>query len=146
MDRRKEKMVKKKKPNPVDSPLMNFFTKPWFVLGVMVVCFGILTPKIFLPLFRQLLGYSRSSSNAEANSPTDRNRFRPPPPIPQPQAAVDPENFRTSARYDTRPNPGFGHHHGGGGGGGGGRSFLTFLLPVYAIGIGLYMAYTLFKV
>ena len=145
-------MPKRKKSEP--SAIIAVLTKPWFVLSIMIVCFGILTPKIFLPLFRQLMGWSPRVPprvNPEDFGPPDRNRIRSPPPPPPPQAHVDADSLRSSPQQHyggARPSPGgFSHHQGGGGGGGGGKSsFLSFLLPIYAVGIGVYMVYTLFKV
>ena len=130
-------MTKKRKTATEDPSLMGFVTKPWFVLSVMIVCFGILTPKIFLPLFRQLLGLSKPVTrvNSDEFGPPDRSRLR--PMASHPQAPVD------SDRSTPNLGPRYGHHHGGGSGN---RSFLSFLLPIYAVGIGLFMIYTLFKV
>lgn len=142
-------MPKKKKLETCGPPtgVMGVVTKPWFVLSIMVVCFGILTPKIFIPLFRQLLGFSsrtppaHHANRADDFGPPDRSRFRPPP-SPTPQASVEGDSMRPPG-YGPRPGS---YHHQGGSGGSSGRSFLNFLLPIYAVGIGVYMVYTLFKV
>lgn len=42
-----------------DSQAVNILTSPLFVVGLVVVCFGILTPKIFMPLFMQIFGLNK---------------------------------------------------------------------------------------
>jgi hypothetical protein len=116
------------------SSLMNVITKPWFVLAIVISCFAILTPKIFIPLFYQLVGYGP----IRKDNPHSFDRVPPP-------------SMRANREF-ARPGP---HHHSvppaapqslHQGSGGGKSSMLTFLLPVYAIGIALYMFYTLYKV
>ena len=112
---------------------MGILTRPWFVLAIVVTCFGILTPKIFIPLFRQMLGLTMGVQ--EQQQPPFHDRVPPP-------------NMRMNRGGDFgRPGP---RHHSSGQDTAatttGSKSMLNFLLPVYAIGIGMYMFYTLFKV
>jgi hypothetical protein len=114
---------------------LSVFTKPWFVLAVVVVCFAILTPKIFLPIFKQLLGFG-----AKENSENFNNVDRIPPRMRQGPSPAD----------SNHPKPQFGRPgpmpHTTQQSASSSKSFLNFLLPIYAVGIGLYMIYTLFKV
>lgn len=127
--------IKNRNTVATDSQSMSLLTRPWFVLTIVFVCFAILTPKIFLPLFRQIFGL-----NSEPNESVN-DRFAPPP-MRKPSVAVPGEN--TGRQFPGRPGPSFGATQAGGGSSS--RSVLTFLLPVYAVGIGVYMVYTLFKV
>jgi hypothetical protein len=134
------KLVGNKKKN------LSIITQPWFVIVVVISCFGILTPKIFMPLFRQITGGSTSSSNNNHNTMPHNMR---------PMRGPGPRDHGPGSD-GARSSP----HFGGRGGGGGpqpayapqqsqssnSKSMLSFLLPVYATGIGLYMIYTLFKV
>lgn len=119
---------------------ISIFARPWFVVAIVCSCFAVLTPKIFLPLFRQLLGFGREDEKVSANN----DRF-PPPNLRQrnPPASADggSEYPRAGPQFG-RPPPTYSPQSSSGSG----RSLLTFLLPVYAIGIGLYMVYTLCKV
>jgi hypothetical protein len=118
------------------SGAMGVVTRPWFVLAIVVTCFGILTPKIFMPLLRQTLGLASFVQEQSENQHV-RDRF-PPPNMRSPRAA--PDFHHRAAPHSPQPatttTPGASSS----------KSMLNFLLPVYAIGIGLYMFYTLFKV
>ena len=125
----------------------SIFARPWFVVAVVFGCFGILTPKIFMPLFRQLFGLNRLDDAATTNSVGDRSspylraRQGPPPPIVGGDA-------QGGGEY-ARPGPGFGRPaapYQPPSAGSSSKSLLNYLLPVYAIGIGIYMVYTLAKV
>lgn len=144
------KNIGKPKENP--SGFMMMFTKPWFVIGIVVACFAILTPKIFLPLFRQLFGFGRS--NQENENADLYNMQKMPPHLKMRHAHISPRKSGDSLESDYSrpgPNPQFGRSGPGPGSvshqsGSSSKSLLTYLLPVYAIGIGVYMVYTLFKV
>ena len=139
------------KPAKESGGIMVMFTKPWFVIGIVVVCFAILTPKIFLPLFRQITGIGKP------NEPANQNDFHNMPPhLRMRNSRIPPRDNLESDRDYARPGAGpqFGRSGPGPGhntystpqSGSSSKSILTFLLPVYAVGIGLYMIYTLFKV
>ncbi len=133
------KMKRAFNPKPKQSQSMSIITSPWFVIGLVVVCFGILTPKIFMPLFMQLFGFNTPESKARVDHNMDP-RMRPPhgrPPLNQGEARSSPQFGRPGpAAYSQQPAES----------GSGKSSLLTMLLPVYAIGIGIYMFYTLCKV
>lgn len=115
---------------------LSFYTQPWFVIGIVLTCFAVLTPKIFVPIFHQVIG----TKNIE---PISNNNDRLPPPhlrsryMPNHNPNDGPQQFG-------RPNPLYNPQTQGSSSSG--KSILTFFLPVYAIGIGLYMLYTLYKV
>jgi hypothetical protein len=118
---------------------MGIVTRPWFVLAIVVTCFGILTPKIFIPLFKQILGLT-TPHVTEGGVPSGERV--PPPNMRMPRSAPD---FHHRSQHGS-PGPGGGSQGTSTTGGSSSKSMLNFLLPVYAIGIGLYMCYTLFKV
>ncbi len=125
-------------PKPQQSQSMSILTSPYFVVGLVVVCFGILTPKIFMPLFMQLFGLNSHESKAKVDQIMDP-RMRSPhgrPPLNQGEARSSPQFGRPGpASYNQPAEASSGK-----------SSLLTMLLPVYAIGIGIYMFYTLCKV
>jgi hypothetical protein len=120
---------------------LSIITKPWFVIIVCLICFGILTPKIFMPLFRQLTGTGKSE---DRNTQTNNIRMRPPMP-PKSGPGGDQADFSRSGPQFGR-QPAGSPTYGGQTGGSSSKSLLSFLLPVYATGIGIYMVYTLYKV
>jgi hypothetical protein len=136
------------KPPKENTGIMVMFTKPWFVIGIVIVCFAILTPKIFLPLFRQITGIGKT------NDPVNQNDFNNMPPhLRMRNSRIPPRESLETDRDYSRPGvgPQFGRagpgpSHSTHQSGSSSKSILTFLLPVYAVGIGLYMVYTLFKV
>jgi hypothetical protein len=131
-----KKLVKPKEKS------LSIFTRPWFVIAIVCSCFAVLTPKIFLPLFRQLLGFGREEEKSQTN-----DRFPPPnlrqrsAPSPPPATAEGGSEYSRMGPQFGRAPPAYSAQTGSSG-----KSLLTFLLPVYAIGIGLYMVYTLCKV
>ena len=124
---------------------ISIFARPWFVIALVVICFAILTPKIFLPLFRQMFGYTKETKaqlgedGGEGFMPPNL-RHRGGGKMPPSQASQDsPEFSRTGPQFGRQsytPTQSTG----------GSKSVLSYLLPVYAVGIGIYMIYTLFKV
>ncbi|CAF0849507.1 unnamed protein product [Brachionus calyciflorus] len=122
------------------NPKLSFYTQPWFVLAVVLACFAILTPKIFIPLFKQIFGIKNSEPSS---THTNTDRFPPPNMRSRQPPSMSQED--TPHHIGGRPNPLYNPQtHGSSSSSG--KSILTFLLPVYAVGIGLYMMYTLFKV
>ncbi|KAI3388498.1 hypothetical protein SNEBB_002836 [Seison nebaliae] len=126
---------KKRRNKPQSLSFASIINKPSVVFGIIICCFGILVPKVFWPFFRSLFGFNRSQMN-EDNSPPRR-------PFAAASAQHQPARFPGSV--GGMPNRGMGDA----------SSFqqsksekssLTLLLPVYAIGIALYMLYTLYKV
>ena len=141
---------------------LSIFARPWFVVALVVTCFAILTPKIFLPLLRQLFGYGKeASSSSSSSSSFDENsngeNFLPPN-LRNRGGAPSPSSGKMPFHHDAPPNPGPGDFPRSSGPqfgrqaftptttGGTKSSVLSYLLPVYAIGIGIYMVYTLCKV
>lgn len=107
----------------------SIFTKPWFVLAIIVVCFAILTPKIFIPLFKQAFGLTKPTNVPfndfnEGSAPRMEQMRRPTNsrPIPQQQHQHQQPQQSTSK-----------------------SSMLTFVVPMYAVGILVYLIYVLFK-
>lgn len=133
---------------------ISIFARPWFVIGLVVICFAILTPKIFMPLMRQLLGYEKSPTESSFEGESNGGeRFMPPnirsrggagaggsPPGQEHPHSSVPEFSRSGPQFSRKAAYTPAQSTGGS------KSFLSFLLPVYAIGIGIYMIYTLFKV
>jgi hypothetical protein len=136
-----------KKKDASDENKGSFFIRPWFVISVVVACFAILTPKIFLPLFNQIFGFTSNNNNVIEDSfaPNMRRNQQMPPPTDQ--------TTQKSNQY-SRPGPNFGRGNGPAAGfsqqmqtgSSSSKSLLNFLLPIYAIGIGIYMVYTIVKV
>ena len=126
----------------------SFMTQPWFVIVLVFSCFAILTPKIFMPLFMQMFGINKPDAKSSLNERAPP-RMRGPGPRggpsggggPQPPPQHHAENPRDG--FARPPSPAAYTPQTGGSQS---KSLLTFLLPVYAVGIGLYMVYTLFKV
>lgn len=115
---------------------LSFYTQPWFVVGIVLTCFAVLTPKIFVPLFRQLIGIKNTE-------PSSNNFDRLPPPHLRTRYMPNQSPNEAPTQFG-RPNPLYNPQTQGSSSSG--KSILTFFLPVYAIGIGLYMLYTLYKV
>ena len=126
----------------VSKKSVSVLTNPWFVVIVIVGCFAILTPKIFLPLLKQLTGVGKSDTS-QAGHGDDRlppnMRMHP----PAPSMHQEPGEYSRAGPQFGRPSPTSYTHQSGSSVS---KSFLSFLLPVYAIGIGCYMVYTLCKV
>ncbi|RNA12387.1 Resistance to inhibitors of cholinesterase 3 [Brachionus plicatilis] len=118
------------------SEKLSFYTQPWFVVGVVLSCFAVLTPKIFVPLFRQLVGIKSTEPNLNSHD-------RLPPPNLRSRYSSNQNPNEAQAQFG-RPNPLYNPQAQGSSSSG--KSILTFFLPVYAIGIGLYMLYILYKV
>ena len=57
-----------------DSQVVSILTSPLFVVGLVVVCFGILTPKIFMPLFMQIFGFNKQEPKPIINNFDPRMR------------------------------------------------------------------------
>lgn len=132
------------KSNIQEDSNFSIFTKPWFVLAIVFVCFAILTPKIFIPIFRQLIGIkpdTETHTQSDRMPPPHMRSSHPPSMPPSP----DPSEFSRSTPQFGRPGPSYAPHAQPGSSSNS-KSLLTFLLPVYAIGIGCYMVYTLMKV
>lgn len=137
-------MSRSRSPSPsmqlVSGPL-GLMTRPWFVLAIVVTCFGILTPRIFIPIFRQMMnmimGTEDRSHHDQINRmpPGMRMPSRGGPGVDYPSSGGRPHPQQHAVRTDQASQPTSGS-----------RSLLNFLLPVYAIGIGMYMFYTLYKV
>ncbi len=121
---------------------MGVVTRPWFVLAIVVTCFGILTPKIFIPLFRQMLGLTQLLQDQQTGEASSRDRF-PPPSMRSPRSS--PDIHHRSAPHSPQHAAGA-NTHGSTTGGSSSKSMLNLMLPVYAVAIGLYMFYVLFKV
>lgn len=122
---------------------LSIFTQPWFVLAIVFACFAVLTPKIFIPIFRQITGIGRVESPQSTTNHYDRV---PPPNLRSRQPVAESADYSRPGPQFGRPGPSYAPQTQGTGGGSSNKSLLTFLLPVYAVGIGLYMMYTLFKV
>ena len=132
---------------------ISIFARPWFVIALVITCFAILTPKIFLPLLRQLFGYGTSKETSSLYGedlvgegfapPNLRNRGSK---IPNPSAFQETSGSGPGADF-ARSGPQFGRQaYAPSQTTGVSKSVLSYLLPVYAIGIGIYMIYTLCKV
>jgi hypothetical protein len=137
--------LRKKSSNDQETSI---FTRPWFVAVVVFSCFAVLTPKIFVPLFRQIFGLGRSEQEGHSDHMPPHLRMRYPPSAHQSASAsgsAPSERPIRAAPQFGRPGPSFGPQATPTGSSSS-RSLLNFLLPVYAVGIGLYMMYTLFKV
>ena len=149
--------MKVKKGEKSGEKTISIFARPWFVIALVVTCFAILTPKIFLPLLRQLFGYgsSKESSYEYEGETNGGEKFLPPklrgrgggagPGVPP---FHDHAESGGHAGEFSRSGPQFGRqaYAPAQTTGGSSKSILSFLLPVYAIGIGIYMIYTLCKV
>lgn len=124
------------KPSPAkkEESSLNFLVSPWFVIALVVICFAILTPKIFLPMFMGFMGLNSPAEPTTHNFADPRTRGNGMPPQGDPRAGPQ----------FGRPGPGYGQPPAAPAQGK--SSLLTFLLPIYAVGIGVYMVYTLFKV
>ena len=147
---------------------LSIFARPWFVIALVVTCFAILTPKIFLPLLRQFFGFGASSSTSSTTfEESTGENFMPPNLRNRPGAGPSAGSSSSSGSskmpyHDTSSsNTGPGDFPRSSSGPQFGRqsytpstttqgssksSVLSYLLPVYAIGIGVYMIYTLCKV
>jgi hypothetical protein len=113
--------------------LSNLFTKPWFIGSIVFCCFAIITPKILLPLFKQIFGLNEPpSSNSVHNSFERRN----PQSVMHKSAGNIPLQSRGPPQQQQQEQTSTSST----------RSILVFILPIYAIGIAIYMIYTLFKV
>jgi len=126
---------------------MSVQTKSYMVLGIVLGCFGILYPKLFHPMLMSSLGYYKQPSINDESSLHPRERMMRGSPSAKPQQA---SHGQHSPYAYGRPNPGM---RMGGEGGQGGRvagsgrgGVMTMILPLYAIGIVLYLLYTLVKV
>jgi hypothetical protein len=104
----------------------SIFTKPWFVLTIIVVCFAILTPKIFMPLFKQAFGLTKSTSvplnEYVSGAPRMEQMRRPTNTRSMPQQQQQQQQTTSKS------------------------SMLTFVVPMYAVGILVYLIYVLFKI
>ena len=69
-------LIMKKAFSPKQKPTnMGFVTQPWFVIALVLICFGILTPKIFLPLFMQIFGLNKvDNRNSDRSDPRMRSQ------------------------------------------------------------------------
>ncbi|CAH8449787.1 unnamed protein product [Schistosoma turkestanicum] len=95
----------------------------YLVLGVIIACFSILYPKIFHPMLLHLLGFSKNRHTEE------HTRF---------------ENLRLNGHHAHKPiraSEGIVQQDQGKRGG-----IMSIVLPVYAVGIVLYLLYTLSKI
>ncbi|CAH8461865.1 unnamed protein product [Heterobilharzia americana] len=95
----------------------------YLVLGVMIACFSILYPKIFHPMLMHILGLTKSNDkeghgNFEHFGP---NIHHPPRPIRATEGVVQQDQGKRGG-------------------------IMSIVLPVYAIGIILYLLYTLSKI
>ena len=115
--------------------LSNLFTKPWFIASIVFACFAIITPKILLPLFKQIFGFNEQPSSAPNLNHHSFERRNPQSVMHKSagniplQSRVPPQTQQTDQTSSSSS-----------------RSILVFILPIYAIGIAVYMIYTLFKV
>ncbi|CAH8834072.1 unnamed protein product [Trichobilharzia szidati] len=103
---------------------MSIRVQTYLVLGVMIACFSILYPKIFHPMLMHTLGLTKSKNKEEQ---INFENFGP--------------NGHLPPRPPIRPTEGTVHQDQGKRGG-----IMSIVLPVYAIGIILYLVYTLSKV
>ncbi|CAH8455307.1 unnamed protein product [Schistosoma rodhaini] len=95
----------------------------YLVLGVIIACFSILYPKIFHPMLLHLLGFTKNRHTEE------HTKF---------------ENFRLNGHHTQKPiraSEGIVQQDQGKRGG-----IMSIVLPVYAVGIVLYLFYTLSKI
>ncbi|CAH8450400.1 unnamed protein product [Schistosoma bovis] len=95
----------------------------YLVLGVIIACFSILYPKIFHPMLLHLLGFTKNRHTEE------HTRF---------------ENLRLNGHHAQKPiraSEGIVQQDQGKRGG-----IMSIVLPVYAVGIVLYLFYTLSKI
>ncbi|PAA76112.1 hypothetical protein BOX15_Mlig010549g1 [Macrostomum lignano] len=114
-------------------------TKTYLVLGIMVCCFAVLYPKIFHPMIMAGLGLRQSQSSGSGGGDWPDGvhpKLRRPMPGgpgggPGPRMAAE-----HAASVQARQQSGFG----------GRGNVVGLILPVYAIGIVLYLVYTLVKV
>lgn len=114
----------------------NIFMKPWFIASIVFGCFAVLMPKIIIPLYKQLFSINKPSTD------TYDRRINPVQPQVQPQSSSaerhGPSPFGAGAAYQRQQQETQSSFSS--------KSILTFILPVYAVGIAVYMFYTLFKV
>jgi hypothetical protein len=102
------------------------FAKPWFVGTVIFGCFAILTPKLIIPMVKTLL----TTTAPQPKQPFDRS-------IADEMQTRNQRLFTPTDRASpAKPSVGDS----------GSRTFLGFILPIYAVGIVVYMMYTLFKI
>ena len=110
--------------------ISTLFTKPWFVASLVFGCFAIITPKILIPMFKQIFGLNEPKVNNEKTF----DRRMPPQSVLHKSASSDlPMRNAFPAQQEQ-------------GSSSTSRSILVFILPMYAVGIAVYMIYTLFKV
>jgi hypothetical protein len=105
----------------------SLFTKPWFVASIVFGCFAIITPKILIPLFKQLFGYTSDTNDRRSPQQQQPVHYRSNNNMPR-------SSFAASNQQQDQQ------------GSSTSRSILVFILPIYAVGIAVYMIYTLFKV
>ncbi|KAH8851618.1 Resistance to inhibitors of cholinesterase protein isoform 1 [Schistosoma japonicum] len=102
---------------------MSVRVQTYLVLGVIVACFSILYPKIFHPMLLHLLGFA-NTRNKEEHTRLENLRLN---------SHHPPKQIRTSEGIVQQD-------HGKRGG------IMSMVLPIYAVGIVLYLLYTLSKI
>ena len=120
--------------------VMSILSNPWIVLAVVFAALVVLLSRILVPLTRQIFGGGGGRSSGESDTIPPHLRMRRP-------------TGGDEAPSHSRPTPHFGRGAGAGpgmaaatGATGSSKSLFTYILPVYAVGIGIYMIYTLYKV
>ncbi|PAV90828.1 hypothetical protein WR25_06265 [Diploscapter pachys] len=131
-ERDRHKKHRKRRYSDEDEPFSNW--KIGLVIGVIIVCFAVLYPSLFHPLLMGLLGRKESTPSVNQNRPPVHPGMgsRPGPPG-HGRADVHPAMRMAAAQAE-------GHSTGGGG-----RGMMTWLMPLYTVGVVCFLLYTLFK-
>lgn len=115
----------------------------FLVLAVLVGCFSVLVPNILWPIMKTIFGIG---NNGQAHRPHDPRGPVPPHrgggphrPPPGPNAGHMNPGLRGASQGQTQT-----HQTTTQGGGRGG--YLGFVLPMYAVGVSIYLIFTLFKI
>ncbi|CAL8108144.1 unnamed protein product [Calicophoron daubneyi] len=102
-------------------PDLSIQIQTYVVLGVMIGCFAILYPRVFHPLLMHALGLSRPTSGDPADNPFPPNFAHHGPDRPKP-------SIKPSGPQAKR------------------GGVMSLILPIYGIGIVIYLVYTLSKI
>ncbi|CAF0728453.1 unnamed protein product [Didymodactylos carnosus] len=116
---------------------MSVFTRPSIVFAIVFGCFAVLIPRIFWPIARNTFGLNPPTRDDETN-------FRRPPVREGISEGDQVEYIHGSPPHMRGPHPGMRVHADKSDSSS--KSLITFALPMYAIGISIYLIYTVCKV